>query len=154
MNLRQRYEMLYSKAASPKSVDFGRPAIFRFEKYCKHCNSGLGKPKREDRRTAKALFRKGFCSSHCFAKGAVCSSQALVSGDHSVRSKNHVVEEFAFISKEIERQESSNAPIVNMALYADRTFRLLSEKMRWMEIQTGQAYYPNKFYRLLERATI
>lgn len=158
MTLRERYELLLSKTASPKSVDFGRPAIYRFDKFCKRCNTGMHKPRREDRRILKALFRKGFCSSICFEKGALNKTTPSPIGnqqtDHSVRTKNHIVEELAFVSLDIEKQESKLSPLVNMALFAERTFRLLSEKLRWMEVQTGQYFYPNKFYRLLERAEL
>lgn len=152
MNLRERLERLYSKAAFPKSVDFYRPAMYRFDKYCKCCHSGMKKPAQHERRELKSLFRKGYCSKQCQIVGPVPLKQgANLCGDHAKARSENVIEEYAFLSVELSKRESNLKPIQNLLMYAERTFTLMSEKLRFMEVQTGEKWYPNKLYRTLEK---
>lgn len=152
MDIRDKLERLYLKAAYPKSVDFYRPTMYRFDKFCKCCHAGLKKAEFHDRREKKALYGKGFCSKECQIIGPQSFDQVCHSSpDHNRSKGQHYVEEFAFLSAQIARMETKLKPVQNLLLFAERTFSLMSEKLRFMEMQTGEKWYPNKLYRTLER---
>lgn len=153
MDLRDKYEKLFLKASSPKSANFSQSTVYSFDKHCKHCRQGLKKPKFHDRRIKKKLYKSGYCSEECKAKGVAQEISVGASHNNTFTSKSHeIVEEMAFTALEIQKQEAKLMPIQKLVLHADRSFKLLSEKLRWLEVTTGEKFYSAKFYRILERA--
>lgn len=150
--IKEKYEYLYLKAISPKSVDCARGTIYRYEKNCKACNAGIAKPERHDKRDKKYLFKKGFCSLRCLKIGANQKStfEKLSTSESFAPSKQFIVEDLAFASLELQRQNNRMSEIQRMVSIADRTFNLISEKLAWLEKHTGEMWYPVKFYRILK----
>ena len=150
MDAKTRYERLFEKASSPRSVDCGRGTIYLFPKHCKSCGQGMKRPASHERRLIKFLFKKSFCSSDCMAAGPNPNLQfkPSVSSDTSTSmSVVETMEEMAFAALEVKRSEESKQTwFGNLARIADKTFTLLSEKLSFLERKTNQRWYESKFY--------
>ena len=144
-----RYERLFEKASSPKSVDCGRGTIYVFPKHCKACGQGMKALPSHARREDKKMFKRGFCSPDCKAAGSNPAFLATrVVTDHVI-SKTIVetMEEMAFAALEVQREgESTQNWLKNLVSFADRKFSLLSEKLSFLESKTGGKWYETKFY--------
>jgi hypothetical protein len=148
MDLDLKYQRLWEKSASPKSLDVGRATIFSFEKYCKHCAQGMFKPPRHELRARKALWSKGFCGEKCKALGKrdpLLSSVTVKAGAPNHKNE-HTVEEMAFISLELQKRDKVAHPAVKLVLRAIASFRLLSERLAFLESFTGEGWTSSKFY--------
>jgi len=148
-DLKDRHRQLLEKAVSPQSVDIGRGAIFIFDKYCRHCGAGLTEPEPYEKKGYLKLYRKSYCSERCGVQGPTRHATQRIKNSRSFRKKIHLVEYAAFIALKIKRANLDNTE--RLAMFADHRFRLLSEKLAWMEVQTGKNFYPKAFYRILKQ---
>jgi hypothetical protein len=148
MDLETKYQMLFERAASPKSLDVGRATIFSFEKYCKHCGKGMQRPARFDRRLVKALWSKSFCRDECkdLGKRDEIESSMTVKGGAPSHKNEHTVEEMAFIALELKKRDNVAHPVVKLILKAKASYRLLSEQLGFLERYTGEKWNAGKFY--------
>ena len=148
MSLESKYQRLFDKASSPKTLDIGRSTIYAFDRYCKHCGQGLIQPKRFDRRTLKALFKKSFCSDKCKKLGKREESTFPISANGSPPGvkKEHIVEEMAFIAIELQKRDKVSHPVLKLIQRARQNYRLLSEQLAFLEAWTGEKWYESKFY--------
>jgi hypothetical protein len=149
MDIKTRYEKLFESVSSPKSLDCGRGTIYLFVKYCKQCGTGLKQAQRHDRREVKALFRKSFCSQECKTKGVRFES-TFPSNPKSEyapsKTNTKLIEEMAFAALEVERQRRRSHGFVDIVMRANEEFKLLSEKLSFLESVTGVAWNSSKFY--------
>lgn len=152
-NLIRRYERLREKASSPKSVNHGRAAIYSFEKYCKCCKGGMKKPKPFDRVWVRWLFRRGYCSDECADSGGKRGASTGVKGSTKIirQPKTYDVERMAFDAVHIEKMLRRLTDEQRMIFHADNKYRLLSEKLRFLEINTKRAWSASTFYYKLNR---
>lgn len=152
-NLIRRYERLREKASSPKSVNHGRAAIYTFEKYCRRCRAGMKKPKPFDRVWIRWLYRRGYCSDECEdMRNRVGASSGVKGSTKIVRQpKVYDVERMAFEGLKIEKLMARLNDEQKLVFQADNKFRLLSEKLRFLEIATKRAWSHSTFYYKLNR---
>lgn len=149
-SLRDKYAELVSRATS-SSIDYGRLTIYSFPKHCKHCGEGLAQGKV---RIKKSLWRKSYCSEECQELGPSKQrkySLTAKSGGHPTSSRELAMEELAFIGLQIEREESKLPPMIRLVVRADKAFNLLSEKLSFLEIESGEEWTPSKFYYWLNK---
>lgn len=153
MSLQVKYQRLSERATSAKSIDYGRATIYVFDKHCRHCGKGLIKPRSNDRRTIRALWKQSYCAKICEDQGK------RIFSDHSVTVKSgtpshkqeFTVEELAFLGLELKRQDDARQPLLRLIHRAENLFSLLSEKLRFLEIQTGESWEASRFYYWLAK---
>lgn len=148
--LRYKYERL-SEKINASAIDYERGTAFVFPKYCKACGEGLVKPHQWDPRLQKGLFKRSFCSQECKDEGPRKGPIMKVNPSHTVYRKDYPVEEMAFIGMQIEKLEQKEAPIVKLIKKACTEFKLISEKLRFLELETGERWYPSRFYFWLSK---
>lgn len=144
-NIQHKYEKLALKATS-SAFDYERGTIYSFLKYCKACGEGLNKPPPYARKTDRSLWKKSFCCEECKENGKRVGQQIKLKGTYFNFKKDYPVEEMAFLAIDIERAEKQLPPTLQIVLKADRLFNLLSEKLRFLEIETGETWYESKWY--------
>lgn len=144
-NLKLKYERLAAKVFS-SPFDYERGTIFVFDKYCKHCGEGLTKPAQWDHREDKALWRKSFCSDECLEFGARHFERLSIKPSTINHKTDYPIEEMAFIALEIQKEEAKEAPLMRLIRKANETFNLLSEKLRFLEIETDEKWYASKWF--------
>ena len=148
--------MLFNRAISPQSIDLIRFTACNYEKYCKRCGEGLDQPSKTGPRVLRSLYRLGFCCDECVEAGPIKKSSGSVRiALDSVRKPNiHIFEKVAFAALELRRIEETLSHMEKLVIWAEKNFRLMSEKLGWLELNTGDIWYPNKFYRILEKLKI
>lgn len=150
-NLKFKYEKLAAKVMS-SSFDYERGTIYVFQKYCKHCGSGLIKPHSWDPKEDKKLWKKSFCSDECQEIGPRFFQAISVKPSETYHRRDYPIEEMAFIALEIQKEEKNEIPLIALVRKTNEAFKLLSEKMRFMEIETQEKWYPSKWFYWLSRA--
>jgi len=155
VQLKRRYELLFERVSSPKSLDVGRSTIYSFERYCKNCNKGLIRPERHHKKEARGLFSKSYCSIKCKQKGKRKESTfPLKIKEEYATSKVSIenIEEMAFCSLLSTSYDNQKNQISRFVRIANKQFQLLSEKLSYLERKTGQRWYCSKFYYWLKKS--
>lgn len=153
LNLDAKYQLFFAKAASPKSCDGSRVAIYRFEKFCRHCGAGLSKPAIHDPRIERKLYKFSYCSEECKEIGPhsrglfVRSVKTHISGKPSTTAIDDMVD----ISKAIDAIEKKMPPFVKLLREANSRFNILSEKLSYLEMMTKEKWGHSRFYYWMER---
>ncbi len=148
MSLIDKYQLLFEKCISPKALDCSRGTYYTFEKYCRHCLAGLKKTARHDPRPEKALYKKSYCSNKCKNLGPVDDStfKRSVKQSASPAASPMALDDMASLSIAIERMESRLPKFVKLVLQAEFSYRLISEKLSFLEMQTNVRWDESKFY--------
>lgn len=149
LDLKERHRRLVEKASSPRSIDVGRGAIFVFAKHCKCCGAGMIEPGPYEKKAYLKLYRRGFCSDRCFRIGPRPRGTQKTKHHKVFRNTIHIMELAAWIGARLRRADLDHAE--KLAYFANHQFNLLSEKLSWMEKQTGKRFFANTFYRILHR---
>jgi len=144
-NLRYKYERLFAKATH-SSFDYERGTIYVFKKYCRACGEGLTRPNMWDPREEKALWKKSFCCDECKQNGVRDLPTIKIKPSDSQYRDNYPLEEMAFVALEIQKEEEKIPPLLRLIAKADQGFNLLSEKLRFLEVETSDKWYPSKFF--------
>lgn len=151
MSLENRYIKLFSKSAK-SGCDYAKGTIYVFEKYCLSCGVGMIRPKFSDRRTYKKNYRNGFCGDLCKENGPRCESYVMKANQSDPSpKKDFPLEEMAFLRIEIEKELNRQNPISRLVDQADKGFKYLSEKLRFLELETGDSWTKNRFYFWLNK---
>jgi hypothetical protein len=152
MNIREKYTLLFEKATSPRSVDLGQPFTFQFDRHCKQCRAGLGLPLPQMRREYKLILKRGYCSEHCSDLGRNKSKTVVSasSSQHGRKQDMHIIEQAALCALIVHRSEKKLTHMQKLVLAAERSCRMLSAKLRFLEVHSGEKFYPNKYYRLVD----
>lgn len=147
LSLKSRYLRLAEKAQG-KALDHSKGMIFTFLKYCRCCGKGLVKPNPWDRRTARRLFRLSFCTDPCLEHGErpQATFPAKVKPEKSSYRNEYALEEMAFVALEMKRELEAMSPMKQLVHRARESFRLLSEQLSFLEMETGENWYPAKLY--------
>jgi hypothetical protein len=154
MSLLEKYYMLHEKCASPKTSDCSRSTIYYFDKFCKHCNGGMKRPEKHERRILKQLWKAGFCSRDCVLNGKRQwkTFSPSASDSHVVNKQNPDLENMVGLSMVIDKKIEQMHPTAKIVKQADIRFNMLSEKLSFLEDVTGQKWYSSKFYFWLEKS--
>lgn len=154
MNPKAKYQRLAHRLLS-SSVDYGRQTIYLFQKYCKRCGEGLQKLAPGNIHLKKTLWRKSFCSEECLEEGArkFHTFPITVKPNHPNNKKESVIEEMAFLAVEMKREEEQEAPISKL-IRETFGFKFLSEKLRFLEVMTGELWMPSRYYFWLNKLKI
>lgn len=156
MDQRIKYQLLYEQVTSPQSVEHGRETIYYFEKYCRHCGEGLIEPGCNVKKIKVLLWNRGYCSPKCRELGPRKNVQGNCRAGLGERlsfqpARVSPVEEMAFIALRIKREDETESKMQHLIRTALNSFRLISEKLRFLEIETGDRWYKSKWYYWLDR---
>lgn len=153
MSDQSRYERLRERVESPKSTDCGRAAIYLFERYCRRCGKGMIRPRRHDRRTVRSLWSVSFCSSTCKSVGKqrLIESSVTVKPGLRTRKNEHEVEEMAMLGLQLQREQERRSPTARLVYEAEMHYHSMSEKLRFLEVSTGDSWYSSKYNFWLDR---
>lgn len=139
--LKRRYLRLREKALG-KALNPAHGAIFQFPKFCRACGTGMTTPSAWDKRAIKKLFKSGYHSEKCREKGEtfVGTFPMKAPGSEPTSTGTYAVEEMAFVSLEIKREEEKMNPMKLLVYRARQAFRLLSEQLAYLECETGESW--------------
>jgi len=167
LSLYEKYQMLVNQCTSPKSSDCIRSTIYRFDKWCKCCNAGMAKPVSHEKKSIKSLFRKGFCSERCSKSnvkkiniGSICSGkhEGFVSSfsrtshdDQHIKPDPTKIEDMVSLSIAVDRMDKKMPPFAKLIRQAEFEFNLLSEKLSFLEMSTGDTWGSSKYYFWLNK---
>lgn len=151
-DLRRKYEKMASKI-NASSADLGRKTIYRFDKYCRHCGAGLLKigvgP--HYRKLPLLLWDKSYCSWECEEKGPNRNKRFIVIKESKNRNKENLIEDLAFVSLEILKEEALLSPVLKSIKHAEENYNSLMGKMHYMEFKTGAKWGKSKYYYWLNK---
>lgn len=148
-DLLTRYKRLIEQATSPRSVDYGRQGIFLYAKNCKHCGAGLKEPVEYAPREVVRLYKRGYCRIECEQAGPAIGAKMSAGSSASIKMTISLVEQAAFLLLRIRRAQLSHE--MRLVYFADGQFRLLSEKLSWLERITKRKWQATQFYRVLRK---
>lgn len=144
-----KYQQTFERVSSPKTSDFGRHAIYHFERYCKGCGAGLTMPKTSQGKYAYHVYVRGYCCEDCVGKKFRRGGR--VREVYSVANDVRPVEKLAFMGLEIERWMQKLNHINKLVVVAEKNLSLLSEKLSFLESQTGESWSVGRFYYKLNK---
>lgn len=166
LSLLEKYHMFFSQCTSPRSSDFTRTTIYHFDRWCRCCGAGMVQPARHEQRAKKMLWSGGVCSALCFNNeskkvkignlwkenaGAESSFSRTVSDSQSFKFNSDKMDAMIELSICVDAEESRTAPFQKLVKYADMKFKMLSEKLSFMEVETGENWSSSKFYFWLHK---
>lgn len=153
MDVLKKYEILRDRVSSPKSINPFKTTIFSFQRYCRHCNTGMFRPRPHQGKKAYLLFRSGYCSNKCreFGPREIKNTIKIKETRSPSTTLTHQTEEMALLSLKVARELTTTKMLVKIVREAHRMFRLLSEKLSYVESMTGRKWYPSKFYFWLNK---
>lgn len=148
MGIIEWYQMLFRRCSSPRVSDCTRVTIYTFEKNCKACGAGMMKPERHHPRVKKALFKSSYCSDKCKVEGPRRGHMVAKSVKPTVSNQKSTVslDDLVTASKALEEFEKRVPPFARAIKVVDERYKLLSEKLSFMEFITGERWTKSKFY--------
>jgi|TARA_Y100000310_G_C20693769_1_gene824081 hypothetical protein len=143
---------MMERASFPRSKDVSRVTAYLFPKYCKRCNAGIKKPALHERKTIRAIFKKGYCSDSCKIKGPRINGHQVSTSkqEHGTR-ENKALISMLDLAVEIKKLDNKKGPFATIISEVDAKYNMVSEKLSALELITGEKWSPGRLYFWLRK---
>lgn len=78
-------------------------------------------------------------------------TSVTVKSGASSRASEQTVEEVAMLGLQLKRDQDKRSPISRLIYEAETNYSTITERMRFMEVMTNQAWYSAKYNTWLEK---